>query len=114
GRSWGIGPVPPQLRRLSGVDLAVLWGDLSVGLLVLVTGALLVPALGLGRALLAIALGSVIGCVPLALVGLAGAREGVPGMVLFRPVLGIRGSYVPSILNLIQLLGWTAFELWAM
>src|SRR5207244_13134239 len=29
-------------------------------------------------------------------------------------VLGIRGSYVPSILNLIQLLGWTAFELWAM
>src|SRR5439155_986599 len=50
----------------------------------------------------------------LALVGLAGAREGVPGMVLFRPVLGIRGSYLPSVLNIVQLVGWTGFEFWAM
>jgi NCS1 family nucleobase:cation symporter-1 len=112
--AWGIRPVPPEHRRLSGLDFGVLWGDLSIGLLVLVTGAFLVPALGFRSALLAIVIGSVIGCLALALVGLAGAREGVPGMVLFRPVLGLRGSYVPSILNVIQLLGWTAFEFWAM
>jgi nucleobase:cation symporter-1, NCS1 family len=112
--AWGIRPVPQQHRRLSGFDLAVLWGDLSVGLLVLVTGAFLVPSLGFPKALLAIAVGSVIGCIPLALVGLAGAREGVPGMVLFRPVLGLRGSYVPSVLNIVQLIGWTGFEFWAM
>jgi len=47
--AWGITPVPPEHRRLSGFDFAVLWGDLSIGLLVLLTGALLVPALGLGR-----------------------------------------------------------------
>ncbi len=111
---WGIRPVPVGLRRFSGVDIGVLWGDLSIGLLVLVSGALLVPALGLPRALLAIVVGSLLGCLPLALVGLAGARDGVPGMVLFRPVLGLRGSYVPSALNLVQLVGWTAFELWAM
>jgi nucleobase:cation symporter-1, NCS1 family len=111
---WGIRPVPPEHRRLSGLDFAVLWGDLSVGLLVLVTGAFLVPALGFPKALLAIAVGSVIGCIPLGLVGLAGAREGVPGMVLFRPVLGVRGSYVPSVLNIVQLIGWTGFEFWAM
>jgi NCS1 family nucleobase:cation symporter-1 len=110
----GIRPVPPGQRKLSGLDLGVLWGDLSVGLLVIVTGALLVPALGLPRALLAIIVGSAIGCVPLALVGLAGEREGVPGMVLFRPVLGLRGSYVPSAFNLLQLVGWTAVEFWAM
>src|SRR5438874_11686275 len=73
---WGIRPVPPEHRRLSGFDFAVLWGDLSIGLLVLLTGALLVPSLGLPSALLAIAVGSVIGCVPLALVGLAGAQDG--------------------------------------
>lgn len=112
--SWGVRPTPPDVRRLSGPDFAILWGDLGVGLLVLVTGALLVPALGLPQALLAIVLGSIIGCVPLALVGRAGAREGVPGMVLLRPALGIRGSYVPSILNIAQLIGWTAFEFWAM
>ena len=112
--SWGVQPVPPDVRRLSGFDFAVLWGDLGVGLLVLVTGALLVPALGLPEALLAIVIGSLIGCVPLALVGMAGAREGVPGMVLLRPTLGIRGSYVPTVLNIAQLVGWTAFEFWAM
>ena len=112
--SWGIRPVPADRRRLSGLDLAVLWGDLSVGLLVMVTGALLVPALGLRTAILAIVVGSAIGCLPLALVGLAGEREGVPSMVLFRPVLGWRGSFLPSALNLLQLVGWTAVEFWAM
>jgi NCS1 family nucleobase:cation symporter-1 len=112
--SWGIRPVPPEHRRLSGWDFGVLWGDLSIGLLVLLTGALLVPALGFPKALAAIAVGSAIGCIPLALVGLAGAREGVPGMVLFRPVLGVEGSYLPSILNIVQLVGWTGFEFWAM
>jgi putative hydroxymethylpyrimidine transporter CytX len=33
-------------------------------------------------------------------------------MVLLRPVLGQRGSYLPSLFNLIQLIGWTAFEFW--
>ena len=112
--SWGVRPTAPEVRRLSNLDFAVLWGDLGIGLLVLVTGALLVPALGLPEALLAIVVGSVIGCVPLALVGRAGAREGVPGMVLLRPTLGTRGSYLPTILNVAQLVGWTAFELWAM
>src|SRR5437773_1002184 len=111
---WGIRPVPDALRRFSGLDLAVLWGDLSIGLLVLVSGALLVPGLGLPMAVFAIVIGTVIGCLPLGLVAAAGARDGVPSMVLFRPVLGLRGSYVPSVANLVQLIGWTAFEFWAM
>ena len=41
-----IQPIPSEQRALSGFDLAVLWGDLGIGLLVLVTGALLVPGLG--------------------------------------------------------------------
>ena len=111
---WGIRPTAPEVRRLSGLDFAVLWGDLGLGLLVLVAGGLLVPSLGLPQAGLAILIGSILGCVPLALVGRAGAREGVPGMVLLRRVLGSRGSYAPSVLNILQLVGWTAFELWAM
>ncbi|MGH2729301.1 MAG: purine-cytosine permease family protein [Actinomycetota bacterium] len=114
-RVWdGIEPVPPNQRRLSGLDLAVLWGDLGIGLLVLVTGALLVPGLGFGVALLAVVVGSIIGVGLLALAGLAGAEHGVPTMVLFRPILGVRGSWFPSVLNAGQLIGWTAVELWAM
>jgi len=35
-------------------------------------------------------------------------------MVLFRPILGRRGSYLPSVLNILQLVGWTGFEFWVM
>ncbi|HSL11460.1 MAG TPA: cytosine permease [Actinomycetota bacterium] len=112
--TWGIRPVPSALRTLGAVDIGVLWGDLSIGLLVLLTGALLVPALGLPTALAAIVVGTIIGCVPLALMGVAGAREGVPAMVLFRAVLGLRGSWLPTAANLLQLVGWTTFEFWAM
>ncbi|MDQ3981176.1 MAG: cytosine permease, partial [Actinomycetota bacterium] len=91
-----------------------LWGDLGIGLLVLVTGALLVPGLGFGAAAAAIVLGSLIGVGLLALAGAAGAEHGVTSMVLFRPVLGVRGSWFPSALNALQLVGWTAVELWAM
>lgn len=111
---WGIDPVPQRLRTLSGFDLAILWGDLGLGLLVLVAGGLLVPGLGFAAAMVAIVAGSIIGVALLALAGVVGARHGVPTMVLFRPVLGIRGSWLPSGLNLLQLIGWTAVELWAM
>jgi nucleobase:cation symporter-1, NCS1 family len=111
---WGIEPVPTERRVLSGVDLGILWGDLGIGILVLVTGALLVPGLGFGTAVVAIVLGSVIGCSLLAVAGAAGASTGVPTMVLFRPVLGLRGSWFPTTLNALQLVGWTAVELWAM
>ena len=109
-----IAPVPVERRTLSPLDVGILWNDLSLGVLVLVTGGLLVPALAIADAYVAIALGTALGCVPLAAVALAGAREGLPGMVLFRPVLGRAGSYLPSLLNAAQLLGWTAVEFWAM
>jgi nucleobase:cation symporter-1, NCS1 family len=109
-----IAPAPPEKRTLSALDIGILWNDLSLGLLVLFTGALLVPALGLPAAPGGVVLESGIGCLPLAAVALAGAREGLPGMVLFRPVLGRTGSYLPSILNVAQLLGWTSVEFWAM
>jgi putative hydroxymethylpyrimidine transporter CytX len=35
-------------------------------------------------------------------------------MVLLRPVLGRYGSYGATAVNVMQLVGWTAFELWAM
>jgi putative hydroxymethylpyrimidine transporter CytX len=110
---FGIEPVPQEHRTLSALDIGVLWGDLGIGLLVLVTGALLVPGLGFWTAFAAIVIGSVIGVGALAVAASAGAQHGVPTMVLFRPVLGVRGSWIPTIFNVAQLLGWTAVELWA-
>jgi putative hydroxymethylpyrimidine transporter CytX len=109
--SWGIEPVPERLRVFSFFDSLLLWGNLSVSLLVIVIGALLVPALSLRDALLAIVLGSLAGSALLAAAALIGADGRVPGMVLLRAPLGKRGSYGPTVLNIAQNLGWSTFEL---
>ena len=109
--AWGIEPVPERLRTLGLTDLTVLWGNLGVSLLVLVIGALLVPALTLRDALLAILVGSLIGNAMVGAAGLIGADARVPSMVLLRGPLGRRGSYIPTALNALQCLGWATFEL---
>jgi nucleobase:cation symporter-1, NCS1 family len=108
---WGIQPVPPERRVLSGLDQAVLWGNLGISLLVLVAGALLVPAMGLLRALLATVLGAAIGNALLGLAAIPAAQTGVPTMVLYRAPLGVRGSLLPTVCNVVQNLGWATFEL---
>jgi len=109
--SWGIEPVPPRLRVLSGLDTGLLWGNLGVSLLVIVAAAALVPALSLRDALVAIVLGCVLGNLMLGIAGGIGADARVPGMVLMRAPLGRRGSYLPTAVNTLQGVGWSIFEL---
>ena len=108
-------PVP---KALSFVDQLGLWGNLGVSLLGF-TGAIFVlqpggsgtPELSLAAALTAILLGTVLGTLPVALSGLPGTRTGAPAMVLLRGLFGTRLSYLPTALNMLQLLGWAVFEL---
>ncbi len=107
----GIEPVPDRYRVLGFLDYFVLWADLGVGLLVLLAGTALVPGLGFWEAILAILVGTLIGNVMLGLAGVIGSDHGIPSMVSLRPSFGQRGSYLPSLLNVVQLVGWGAFEL---
>ncbi len=109
-RTWGVTPVPERLRTLSLGDLTLLWGNLGISLLVLVAGTYLAP-LGLRQGLLAIVVGGILGCALLGFAGYIGAERRVPGMVLMREPLGVRGSYAPTVLNVLQNLGWATFEL---
>ncbi len=116
---WGTEPVPERLRRLRGVDLGVLWFSLGIGLLVLAAGALLTRTdFGLGmsltEALTVIVLGSIIGSLMLASAGVIGSKYGVPSMVSLRAVVGRSGSYIPTSLNVLQLVGWASFEVMVM
>jgi NCS1 family nucleobase:cation symporter-1 len=103
---------------LGVLDGFLLWGNLSVSLLVIVAGAFLVLpadefglALSLPDALGAIVAAAIVGNVLLGLGGLIGADARVPAMVLMRAPLGRRGSYLPTGLNVVQCLGWSVFEL---
>jgi putative hydroxymethylpyrimidine transporter CytX len=107
--SWGIEPVPDRLRVLGFGDTFLLWGNLGISLLVLVLPAYF--DLPLRDALLATLFGGIVGNVLLALAGLIGADARVPTMVLQRAPLGHRGSYLATVLNVLQCLGWAIFEL---
>jgi NCS1 family nucleobase:cation symporter-1 len=109
--SWGISPVPERLRVLGTADSLLLWGNLSVSLLVIVIGALLVPALSLPTALAVILVGAIAGNVLLGIAAAIGADARVPGMVVLRAPLGQRGSWLPTAFNVAQNVGWSTFEL---
>jgi nucleobase:cation symporter-1, NCS1 family len=108
-------PVPQSLGLF---DLFGLWGNLGASLLGF-TGAIFVlqpggtgtPELSLLAALTAIVVGTLLGAVVLALSGIPGTQTGAPAMVLLRGLFGARVSYLPTVLNVLQLFGWSIFEL---
>ncbi|MFT4075176.1 MAG: putative hydroxymethylpyrimidine transporter CytX [Asticcacaulis sp.] len=107
-------PVPANKRTLTLRDAFSLWFSLGIGLLVLQAGAYLVPGLSLTEGLIAIIIGSLAGGILLGLAGVVGADTGLSTMGALRPTLGVRGASVAAVLNIIQLVGWGAFEIIAM
>jgi len=107
----GIKPTGPAERNLSGMDFFLLWAGAAVSLAEIWAGGLLVP-LGITAGIMAVLLGHLIGNTPLALGGIIGSRTGLPTMVSVRPSFGVRGSYFATVLNLVQLVGWTGVMLW--
>jgi NCS1 family nucleobase:cation symporter-1 len=108
----------PAVRALGFLDQMGLWGNLGVSLLGF-TGAMVVlqpfgpntPRASFLAAILATVLGTVLGSVAVGLSAVPGARLGQPAMVLLRGLFGARVSYLPTVLNIMQLLGWGTFEI---
>lgn len=108
------GPAP---RTLGVLDQLGLWGNLGVSLLGF-TGAVAVlqpggpgtARLSLTLALLATVVGTTLGAGAVAVTAVLGARTGAPSMVLLRGVFGARVSAVPTLLNVVQMIGWGTFE----
>ncbi|MDB5982747.1 MAG: codB 1 [Pseudomonas sp.] len=104
-------PVPAGKRVFGGRDLFSLWFSLGIGLMVLQTGALLAPGLGMSGSLLAIFLGTLVGVLLLAAAGVIGTDTGLSAMAALKLSLGSKGALLPAVLNLLQLVGWGAFEI---
>lgn len=107
---WGINPVPTRHRILRGFDYFILWSSLGVGLLVFSAGSFLSET-PFYHALLAIIIGSIAGSVLLSMAGKIGSDHAVPSLIGIRPAFGLYGSYLAAVLNIIQLIGWTTFEI---
>lgn len=104
-------PIPAAERVFSFRDHAALWFSLGVGLLVMQIGAFLGTALGTQTALFAIVVGSVLGAALLAWVAYIGFERGLSSPILMCQTLGTSFAKLPVILNIVQLIGWSAFEL---
>ena len=109
-----LGEAPP--RTLGLADQVALWGNLGLTLTVPVAAAYVLqpspdlPPLSLAAAVAAVVLGTAIGSLVLALSAVPGAETGAPAMVLLRGLLGRKGSWAPTVLNIAQCVGWAAVE----
>ena len=110
-RNTALIPVPAADRLFGWRDHAALWLSLGVGLLVMQVGAYLVPALGTKAALAAIVGGSVIGAGLLAWTAKIGCDSGLSSAGLMHAAYGSSFARLPVVLNIVQLIGWTTFEL---
>lgn len=110
-RNSALVPVPSADRPFGWRDHASLWLSLGVGLLVMQVGAYLVPAVGTRDALWAIVLGSVLGAGLLGWTAAVGTRTGLSSAGLMHATYGSAFARLPVVLNIVQLLGWTTFEL---
>ncbi len=104
-------PIAPQQRAFATRDHAALWFSLGVGLLVMQVGAYLMPALSPQAALAAIMAGSLLGAGLLAWVAKIACDTGLASAGLMHAVYGRHFARLPILLNIVQLLGWGAFEL---
>jgi nucleobase:cation symporter-1, NCS1 family len=109
-----LNEAPP--RTLSVLDQFGFWGNVGVSLLGFSGAiAILAPAgvaeLSFGAAVAAVVLGSILGGLILGASLVLGARTGAPAMVLLRGLLGTRASFLPTVLNIGQCIGWAIFEL---
>jgi putative hydroxymethylpyrimidine transporter CytX len=108
----------PAPRVLSFWDQSALWANLGVSLLAF-SGAYSVLApdangaarLPIVAGIVAMIVGTVIGGIMLGLAAVPGTRAGVPAMMLLRGLFGTRLSYVPTAMNILQMIGWGTFEL---
>jgi nucleobase:cation symporter-1, NCS1 family len=104
-------PLPAAGRTFGFSDHAALWLSLGVGLLVMQIGAYLVPAVGPQQAALVIVLGSILGAGLLAWTAKLGCDTGLSSSGLMHATYGSSFAKLPVLLNIVQLVGWTTFEL---
>ncbi len=110
-RNSALVPVPAADRPFGWRDHASLWLSLGVGLLVMQVGSFLVPAMGTQAALVAIVGGSVLGAGLLAWTAKIGCDSGLSSAGLMHATYGSAFARLPIVLNIVQLIGWTTFEL---
>ena len=98
-------------KRTSLLDNALIWFGAGVSIAEILTGTYF-SSLGFGRGLAAILVGHVIGCIMLFLAGVIGGTSRKSAMETTKSSFGSKGGLLLAILNVLQLVGWTAIMIY--
>ena len=98
-------------KRTSVFSNGLIWFGAGVSLAEILTGTYFAP-LGFGKAMAAILLGHLIGGLMMFAAGMIGAKERKSAMETVKMSFGEKGSLLFAILNVLQLVGWTAIMIY--
>ena len=98
-------------KRTSVFENGLIWFGAGVSLAEILTGTYFAP-LGFAKGLLAIITGHIIGCIMLFLAGYIGGKVRKSAMETVKMSFGQKGSLLFSLLNILQLVGWTAIMIY--
>jgi NCS1 family nucleobase:cation symporter-1 len=114
-RLWNedLAPTPAEARTWRWTSIAALW----VGMVVCVptymlAAGLIEQGMNWSEAVFTVLLGNLIVLVPMALVGHAGTKHGIPFPVLLRSSFGTVGANVPALLRGLVACGWFGIQTW--
>ena len=98
-------------KRTSVFENGLIWFGAAVSIAEILTGTYFAP-LGFAKGLLAILLGHIIGCAMMFFAGLIGGKVRKSAMETAKMSFGSKGALLFSVLNIIQLVGWTAIMIY--
>lgn len=100
-----------EVKGTSVFENSLIWFGAGISIAEIITGTYLAP-LGFAKGMAAIIIGHVIGCIMLFLAGLIGGRVRKSSMETVKMSFGNKGGMFFSLLNVIQLTGWTAIMIY--
>ena len=99
------------MKRTSTFANSLIWFGAGVSLAEILTGTYFAP-LGMGKGILAIIVGHIIGCALMFLAGLIGGKERKSAMETTKMSFGRYGGLLFALLNVLQLVGWTGIMIY--
>ena len=98
-------------KKTSLFENGLIWFGAGVSIAEILTGTYF-SSLGFGKGLAAILIGHVIGCIMLFFAGVIGGKLGKSAMETVKDSFGLRGGQLFALLNVLQLVGWTAIMIY--
>lgn len=99
--------IPMEQRKMSHWDMFATWIGANANNGTWYIGGVIAAA-GMWTGATALIVAGILSYICLGFASYMGYKTGLPAMALTRASFGLKGSFIPSIINVVQFIGWTA------